>query len=138
MPASSSPSSSGDDRDSSLLFTWPLVAVIALTVGFIIFLMCQRMTAQTAAITAISTIGTTIFVVQVPRRISDLVKLLNQVMRNLSEVERHLGEMSAIAAPAVFPPYSPEPATQATAPSSTPPLPSSSPPGIAAPGVGQT
>jgi hypothetical protein len=100
MPASSSPSSSGDDRDSSLLFTWPLVALIALTVGFIIFLMCQRMTAQTAAITAISTIGTTIFVVQVPRRISDLVKLLNQVMRKLSEVERHLGEMSAIAAPA--------------------------------------
>lgn len=84
MPAPTLPSSSGDDRGSSPRFTWQDVVVIVVTVGFIIFLMYRGMAVHTAAITAVSVIGATIFVVLLPRRINDAVKLLREIKSHLS------------------------------------------------------
>lgn len=79
MPVRSTSSSSADDRGSSPRFTWPDVGMIALTIGFTIFLTYRGMTVHAAAVTAVSIIGATIIVLLLPRRINDIVKLLGEI-----------------------------------------------------------
>jgi hypothetical protein len=69
--------------DSSQRLTWPEVAVLVVVVAFDIFLIRLGLTAQAAAITAISTTAAVLGLLVLPRRVTEVVKLLHTISRTI-------------------------------------------------------
>jgi hypothetical protein len=80
MPSPDTPSP-GNPGEGSQRLTWPEVAVVVVVVAFDIFLMWRGLTAEAATITAISTVTAVLSLLLLPRRITEVVKLLRTISR---------------------------------------------------------
>lgn len=80
MPSQDIPSPN-NPSDGSQRLTWPEVAVLVVVIGFDIFLICRGLTAQTATITAITAAAAVLSLLLLPRRVTEVVKLLRAISR---------------------------------------------------------
>jgi len=67
--------------DGSQRLTWPEVAVLIVVIAFAIFLIWRGLTPQTATITAIGTAAAVLGLLVMPRRVTEVVKLLRMISR---------------------------------------------------------
>ena len=67
--------------DGSPRLTWPEVAVLVAVIAFDIFLIWRGMPPQTATFTSIGTAAAVLGLLVVPRRITEVMKLLRAISR---------------------------------------------------------
>ena len=80
MP-STDPPSPNTPGDGSQRFTWPEVAVLIVVLAFDIFLMSRGLTPQAATITAVTAAAAVLGLVLLPRRVTEVLKLLRAISR---------------------------------------------------------
>jgi hypothetical protein len=83
-PDTSPPNNPGD---GSPRLTWPEVAVLGMVIAFDIFLIWRGVAPQAATITSIGTAAAVLTLLVVPRRLTEVMKLL----RAISRIANHSG-----------------------------------------------